>query len=257
FGGSAPQCQCLPDYLRDTGYKNPVDDTKTAFQMAHHMSIGPYSWFASNPTQLAHFNTYMALRRKSDATWLSVYPVATEAANWPAEKGLYVNIGGSIGHQCAQFKEKYPMLQGRVVLQDLPHSIARALPTPGVENMAHDMFKPQPIIGAKFYYLRAVLHNQPPHKVRRLLENIKTAMGPDSVLLIDEMVFPEAGVNYIAASIDMTMLSTFASMERTEAQWRETFEDVALKLVRTYTYNPLGYESVMDVRLPQKRSRSD
>lgn len=111
--------------------------------------------------------------------------------------------------------------------------------------------------GAKFYHLRAVLHNQPAHQVRRLLNVIKAAMGPESVLLVDEMVRPEAGVNYIAASIDMTMLSAFASMERTEAQWRGTFEDVGLELVRTYTYDPLSYESVMDVRLPRTKPISD
>lgn len=93
-------------------------------------------------------NAYMALRRKPDATWLSVYPVATEAADWPAEKGLYVNIGGGIGHQCAQFRDRYPMIKGRIILQDLPHSVAQALPTSGVENMAHDMFESQPILGA-------------------------------------------------------------------------------------------------------------
>ncbi|KAH7384628.1 S-adenosyl-L-methionine-dependent methyltransferase [Pyrenochaeta sp. MPI-SDFR-AT-0127] len=254
FSTAAPQYQALPDYLRETGYRNPIDETKTAFQVAFDTPLNTYAWFATHPTHLAHFNAYMALRRKPDATWLSVYPVATEAAGWPAEKGLYVNIGGSIGHQCAQFKEKYPKLQGRVVLQDLPHSVAQALPTPGVENIAHDMFEPQPILGAKFYYLRAVLHNQSPHNVRRLLENIKAAMVPESILLVDELVLPEAGVNYIAASIDMTMLSAFASMERTEAQWCETFEDVGLELVRTYTYNTQAYESVMDVRIPRTNS---
>ena len=75
-------------------------------------------------------------------------------------------------------------------------------------------------------------------------------MEPESVLLVDEMVLPEENVNYMTASIDMTMLSAFASMERTEAQWKEVFEDGGLKLVRTYTYSPLSYESVMDVRLP-------
>lgn len=82
-------------------------------------------------------------------------------------------------------------------------------------------------------------------------------MGLESILLIDEMVFPETDVNYAAASIDMTMLSAFASMERTEAQWRETFEDAGLELVRTYTYYPLSYESVMDVRLPRTTPNSD
>lgn len=148
FGTASPQYQALPGYLEDTGYKNPVDDTKTAFQVAHNTPLGSYAWFASNPSHLNHFNDYMALRRKPDATWLSVYPVTAEAGDWSADKGLFVNIGGGIGHQCAQFKEMFPTLPGRVVLQDLPHSVANALPTPGVENMAHDMFKPQPVVGA-------------------------------------------------------------------------------------------------------------
>lgn len=86
-----------------------------------------------------------------------------------------------------------------------------------------------------------------------MLENIKAAMGPESVLLIDEMVFPENGVSFNTASIDMTMLSVFASMERTEAQWRLVFEDVGLELVRTYTYYQRNYESVMDVRLSRAK----
>lgn len=79
-------------------------------------------------------------------------------------------------------------------------------------------------------------------------------MALESVLLVDEMVFPESGVNYAAASIDLTMLSAFASMERTEAQWCETFELAGLELVRTYTHNPPSYESVIDVRLPRTKT---
>lgn len=103
--------------------------------------------------------------------------------------------------------------------------------------------------GAKFYYLHAVLHNQSPDKVRRLLENTKAAMTSDSVLLIDEMVLPEVGVTALAASIDFTMLSSLASTERTEAEWRQTLADVGLEIVHVYTYNQRTYETVMDVRL--------
>lgn len=106
--------------------------------------------------------------------------------------------------------------------------------------------------GAKFYHLRGVLHNHSPHNVRKLLQNIKSAMSSESILLVDEMIFPEAGVHFDAASIDLTMLAAFASMERTEAQWATTFGEAGLELVRTYTYNPVSYESVMDVRLMHK-----
>ena len=77
-------------------------------------------------------------------------------------------------------------------------------------------------------------------------------MAQDSVLLIDEMILPEVGVNLQVSSIDMTMLTTFASMERTEKQWRKTFKEAGLELIKTYQYSPLNYESVMDVRLPRQ-----
>lgn len=125
-----------------------MTETHTAFKLAFDTDLNAYSWFGQHPAQLNHFNTYMALRRNPNSTWLSVYPVAEEAGGWPSEKPLYVNIGGGVGHQCAQFREKYPDIPGRVVLQDLPHSVAQALPTPGVENMAHNMLDPQPIVGA-------------------------------------------------------------------------------------------------------------
>ncbi|ROV87606.1 hypothetical protein VSDG_09603 [Cytospora chrysosperma] len=252
FGIAAPQSQVLPAFLRKNGYKNPTDGSHTPFGMAFQTTDIPYIWFSKHPENLQHFNDYMALRRTSDLTWLAKYPVAEEAAGWPVEKPLYVNVGGGVGHQCAQFKERFPdlSLPGRLILQDMPHSIEKALPTLGVQNMAYNFFEPQPVKDAKFYHMRGVLHNHPPDRVRKLLENTKAAMGPGSVLLVDEQVFPEEGVNFIAACIDITMLSAFASMERTEKQWSRVFAEVGLELVRTYAYNSANYESVMDVRLP-------
>ncbi|KUJ18479.1 O-methyl transferase B [Mollisia scopiformis] len=249
FTTVAPQYHALPTFLKRTNYKSPTDELHTAFQDAWKTSLHAFSWFADNPDHLAPFNDFMALRRQPGLSWLSMYPVVQESRGWEVEMPIYVNIGGGIGHQCAQFKEMYPDIPGRVILQDLSHSIANALQTPGVENMEHDFFEPQPIKGAKFYYMRGVLHNHPPHKVRKLLENTKSAMTQDSILLIDEMILPETGVNANAASIDMTMLTAFASMERTESQWQEIVQAAGLKLVQIYTYNPQSYESVMDVRL--------
>lgn len=99
--------------------------------------------------------------------------------------------------------------------------------------------------------MRGVPHNHPPHKVKLLFSNIKDAMVPDSVLLVDETVLPESGVGFIASSIDLTMLGAFASMERTEAEWRELAESAGLELTRTYTYNALENETVMELRLPK------
>ncbi|RYP63793.1 hypothetical protein DL769_006859 [Monosporascus sp. CRB-8-3] len=250
FKTIGPQFQALPAFLKASGYKNPNDEVRTVFQEAWKTTDHAFAWFGSHPENLRYFNDYMAFRREPQFSWLELYPVLEEAKGITPERALYVNIGGGIGHQCAQFKDRYPDIPGRVILQDLPHSIEKALQIPGVENLSHNFFDPQPIKGAKFYFIRGVLHNHPDHNVRQLLENTKAAMGPDSVLLIDEMVLPESGVNSYAAAMDLTMMAAFASMERTEAQWRKILRDVGLELKKTYNYNPVSYESVMDIRLP-------
>ncbi|RWA09501.1 hypothetical protein EKO27_g5596 [Xylaria grammica] len=249
FGTASPQFQNIPVLLQKNGYTNPVDETHTAFHEAWDTSLSPFAWFENQPLLLNYFNQYMATRTRTEQSWLQFYPVLEEVADCPPTRPVYVNIGGGVGHQCAQFKAMYTELPGRVILQDLPHSIAQALPTPGVENMIHDFFEPQPIKGAKIYYLRAVLHDHPSHKVSQIIRHIRDVMAPDSRLLVDEMILPETRVNAVASSVDMSMLAAFASMERTEAQWRGTFHREGLDLVKTYMYNPLTYEGVLDVRL--------
>ncbi|CAG8950962.1 hypothetical protein HYFRA_00006359 [Hymenoscyphus fraxineus] len=250
FETTAPLAQSLPRYLEENKYQNPDHELHTTFQAAHKTNLSTFEWMTEHPDHLAYFNDYMALRREPNVTWLTVYPVQEETKDWDPSKAVFVDVGGGIGHQCAQFKEKYPDVPGLVILQDMPHSIAVALNTPKVENMVHDFFEPQPIKGAKFYHMRGILHDHCSYKVRQVLEATKSAMTSESILLVDEMIFPEVGVNSHCASIDITMLEVLAGMERTEEQWKATFKDVGLELVNTYTYNPLSYESVMDVRLP-------
>ncbi|KAI1179302.1 S-adenosyl-L-methionine-dependent methyltransferase [Nemania sp. FL0916] len=250
FATAAPQYQELPEFLKKTGYKNPTDPLHTVFQDAFKTDLHQFSWLGQHPENLAYFNDFMAFRRQPELTWLTVYPVQEQVRDWDPERPVYVNMGGGIGHQCAQFLAKYPDVSGRVILQDLPHSIAKALPTPRVENIAHDFFEPQPIKGAKFYYLRGVCHNHPPHRVKKILENLKQAMEPDSIILLDEWILPDTKANIDAVSMDLTMLTAFAGGERTERQWRSIIGEVGLELVKTYVYNAVSHEHVLDVRLP-------
>ncbi|KAI1207206.1 O-methyl transferase B [Annulohypoxylon truncatum] len=256
FGSVSMQYQELPSFLERSGYKEPVDETNTAFHQAWKTPLSPFIWYDSQPRLAKYFNDYMATRSQPQQSWLKVYPVLEEATNLHPERALYVDVGGGIGHQCAQFKDKYPELQGRVILQDLPFAIAEALPTPGVENMVHDVFEPQPIRGAKIYHMRSILHNHPQHKVSQILQNIKAVMAPDSILLVDEMILPEVGVDAVTAAVDLTMLSAFAARERTEAEWRKTFDEAGLELVQARIYNPLTYEGVLDARLHARGTKS-
>jgi len=247
FETVAPQYHALPTYLKKVNYESPTDPEHTVFQDAFNFEGPAFKWFEDHPENLAYFQEYMSGRRQTIAqTWLSVYPVEAETKGVDPSAPLFVDIGGSIGHICAQFKEIHPNIPGRVILQDLPENIAAALLTPGVEVTAHDFFKPQPIKDAKYYYLAHVLHDWSDRPSRDILGHTKAAMGKDSVILIDEMVLPDTGVHSNVTSIDLEMMCAMASAERTQSQWDELFASVGLKRVETRLYGA-NYESVMKV----------
>ena len=100
-------------------------------------------------------------------------------------------------------------------------------------------------LGAKFYYLRGILHDFPDHKCRLILRQIIPAMGKESRILIDEMVLPSSYVHWQATQVDLTMMTALAAMERTREQWQELLESVDLQIVDIYVYMSGSYESVI------------
>lgn len=64
-----------------------------------------------------------------------------------SEKPFFVDVGGGHGHQCVQLRNKYPNLQGHLVLQDLPRAVDQLPPIDGVKIMAQDFFEKQGIEG--------------------------------------------------------------------------------------------------------------
>lgn len=61
-------------------------------------------------------------------------------------------------------------------------------------------------------------------------------MAPDTRILIDELVLPNAGVRWQAAVSDIAMMSSLSGMERNERQWIELIESVGLKVDRMVPY---------------------
>ena len=92
-----------------------------------------------------------------------------------------------------------------------------------------------------------MIHDWPDHKCREILENITQAMGPESVILLDEMVLPDTKVHWQSTQIDLTMMAALASRERTRTQWAELLGSVGLEIVAIRTYTPSIYESIMTV----------
>lgn len=69
-----------------------------------------------------------------------------------------------------------------------------------------------------------------------ILRNIQAGMTEDSVILIDEMVLPEMGTPWRAASLDMDMLACLAAVERSAQEWAKVIDDAGLTVVKTVQY---------------------
>lgn len=61
-------------------------------------------------------------------------------------------------------------------------------------------------------------------------------MGPGSVILIDDMIMPNVGAHPHATEQDMVMLTTLASMERTEKQWDALLAKANLRIIHRAKY---------------------
>src|SRR5271154_1582894 len=104
---------------------------------------------------------------------------------------VLVDIGGGVGHDLIAFKQQYPSLPGKRILQEIPVVIEsiKGLPA-GIDATKHDFFAEQPVKGAKAYYLAHVLHDWPDKQSHVVLSNIREAMNSDSILLINDNVLP-------------------------------------------------------------------
>ena len=102
-------------------------------------------------------------------------------------------------------------------------------------------------LGAKFYYLRNVLHDWPDDKCIAILRYLVPAMDRDSRILIDDMVLPNTGVHWQATQLDLAMMAVLGSVERTEEQWYTLMENAGLKILQIYTYTEVLKDSIIVV----------
>ena len=140
----------LDPFLARTRYQNPTDPKHCPFQYAFRTEDNLFQWFPKHPEYWNDFNLYMTGQRVGCANWLDFFPFDEQVATGfegGDERVLFVGIGGARGHDIRAIKEKYPHFPGRFILQDLPDTIKRAQPVPGMETMNHDFFMSQPIKG--------------------------------------------------------------------------------------------------------------
>ncbi|KAI4241941.1 MAG: hypothetical protein L6R42_011153, partial [Xanthoria sp. 1 TBL-2021] len=183
----------LPTYLSHTHYQNPSDSNDTVHHFAHKTDKHWFEWATKdNPKSYDALNQFMAVNLHAK-TGIDVFPFEsilpklfspTEPSTpLSPEQTLFIDIGGGRGQICEAFKSRFPSPPsgGRVIVQDLPQTLA-GVPTPsptGIEAIPHNFFEPNPITGAKIYYLRHVLHDWPDHKCQEILKHVKDAMDAE------------------------------------------------------------------------------
>ncbi|PKK49473.1 hypothetical protein CI102_4957 [Trichoderma harzianum] len=245
FMAIMPCLLAAPQFLADTKYANPDDLVHSPFQAAHNTKEPAFAWAMRQPRIMDDFNLWMSELHDGRKSWLDVFDFAEHASNPSADTLLFVDIGGGIGQQCALLKKVHPKLLGRVVLQDQPFVIPQAIPVEGVEKQSYDIWTEQPLKGAKVYYLRNILHDYPDEKSIAIIQNTLSAMSSESVLVIDEIIIPNKGAHSRSTEIDMTMMVSFASTERTEKQWISLLNNAGLKVLSKNVYNDATGQSAI------------
>ncbi|KAI1737711.1 S-adenosyl-L-methionine-dependent methyltransferase [Xylaria scruposa] len=243
LGVLVPVFNVIPEFLRNTKYANITDVANCPWYLGHQTDKHAFEWAKEHPDMMGLFLSWMVAQRDGLPIFLDVINFEKEFAGQGENEStpMFVDIGGALGHQCIALRQKHPDLVGRIILQDKEGVIQQAITSPipgfeGIETQPYDFFTPQPIKGARVYYLRNVLHDWPDDKCVDILQNIKLAMTKDSRILIDEMVLPERGAPWRATQIDLTLNAFSAAMERSRADWDSLLGKAGLTILKIWKY---------------------
>ena len=212
--------ECLPSYLASSGYHNPKDPTDTAVQYAYGTKGKEYmESFMTNPAGVSALRSFAVLMKvwAEGFTQLpQLYPVGIRLADgFDSETVMLVDVGGGLGQNAITLRTAFPNLPGRFVAQDTAGVIASApKDDPSYKNIeltVHDFLRPNPVKGARCYYIRQCLHNWPDAACITILNRLKEAARPGySRILIHEIIVPETGSGPWIVSQDFNMMSMFA-----------------------------------------------
>ena len=234
----------MPDYFKQNGYKLPTDAVSGPFQFAFNTPLETYTYWATQPAVADNFNTFMAGKlnaNKTGQSWDEYYPVEEKLINGfdaSISDALFVDIAGGRGHEVAQLRARFPDAKGRFVLEDLPAVIddIKELDS-SIERIKYDFFQPQPITGARTYFMANIMHNWPDEDCRKIIRNLAQVMvkGYSRLLLSDDIV-PETNCSLRTLGKDIGMLSLHSGSQRSEKQWTALLEPVGLRIEKFWYF---------------------
>ncbi|KAK2756094.1 hypothetical protein FQN54_005501 [Arachnomyces sp. PD_36] len=243
FDDTSNVCIKIPEVVAKNGYKCPPynsDARNGVFQYARQTNQFLWEWYQDHPRNRDNFHTYMSGSRRTRKTWLDFFPVKEnilDGAVNQEEAVLMVDVAGGKGHDLEAFGEVFPDACGRLILQDLPDVIQQAGELQqGIEKMGYDFFTPQPVKGARVYYLHFILHDWPDMTARKILQQLHAAMKPGySKLLIDDFILPDRGCPLYPCVQDMCMMGLLGGLERSQRHWTELLTSEGFEVTGIYS----------------------
>lgn len=235
FQDIIPSILAMPRTLAEHAYKAPTKETGNAYKWAHGEEL--WTWLGSHPDRALNM---VAGMRSHNAGNLSgdAFSWGEELVrlNLTDEDIAVVDIAGGQGHVLAEIRQRNPGLKGRFISQDLPSTFeAVSSPPPGVEFMAYDIFKPQPVTTARIYHYRHIIHDWSDGDCTTFLAQIVPVLKaqPQSKLLLVDLVLPDTNVTMQDAIRDLTMFPV-GGLERNETQWKELLAKAGLRIKKIW-----------------------
>lgn len=151
FVDLAPAVLKTPEFLRKTDYQNPENLLAGPIQYTYNTPMTTFEWLAKDVAVLERFHQYVEAVRTDRPFWVEWYPVQERIlTGYVGQKDdpLIVDIAAGSGRDMLAFKQKFPNVEGRIILQDLPtvfndvhyHDL-------GLEKIEYDIFTSQPVHG--------------------------------------------------------------------------------------------------------------
>lgn len=246
-----PLLRTLPEFLKESGYRNPTDNADCNFQHWQGPDSIFFRYVGSNPKLTDDYNDAMEGNSRGNLTdWPEVFPTETLLEGARPGRAVVVDVGGGKGHDLKKFHARHPELAaGDLILQDKPSMLKDVERDPAHTTQEHDFVTPQPVMGARAYFMHGVLHDWPESKIEEILKNVTAAMerGYSKLLIHENMVNERNPVGRVT-SLDILMMGGLAGAEKTEGHWREIVDKAGLRVVKIWRGIDMG-EGIIEAEL--------
>ncbi|KAF3061295.1 Demethylsterigmatocystin 6-O-methyltransferase [Daldinia childiae] len=243
-----------PKYFKEAGYKFPTDPKDGLIQYAYQTKLSSFDLLSSIPQLLHDFNLSMGNTMGDRKFWFDWFPVKEElvsGAGLTKNSVLLIDIGGGKGHDLISFHERFPHVEGRLILQDSAPVITNIRDMiPVIEPMTYNFFTEQPIKGARAYFYHHILHDWSDEQCLLILKPVKEAMKPGySKLILHDSIVPEQGASSYQGMLDLGMMAFNGGLERSERQWRELLEKAGFDIVKVWLPPQYDADGIIEAML--------